>query len=435
VGTSPSDSVVAPPERAPLPPVPAFRRGEPSSAGLPVLTPDGPPRRRRRRRRVAAALALVLVASGTAVAVAQLHAPTPARPAPVQAAPVGRTQTTVLFALTSAAGAPGGDGASESALLAADPAAGTGSVALLPARVVASVPGRGQLPLGRAVSVRDQAAGIATVADLLGVTVDGGWRLTPEALAALVDRLGGVQLDVNADVVLGGALVLRAGVGQRLDGTAAVRYAQYAAPDEDETARLARLQAVLAAVIAALPADRARLAAALVALGGGSESTLRPDRLATVLHTLAAAAGGAAGPVFAILPVVSLDTGSGTSAYRVDGPGLSSYVASNLAASRAPGSGRDGVRVFVYNGTFAYGVGSAARDKLVAAGMSFVGSRNEATPGRATSVVLVPDGSPASRAAGERVAKALGLPGSSVRVADGPQDVADVVVLAGSDLR
>ena len=124
------------------------------------------------------------------------------------------------------------------------------------------------------------------------------------------------------------------------------------------------------------------------------------------------------------MPVTTLDSGGATPAYRVDPVALKSYVAQNLAASVPPGARAGGVRVYVYSGTLAYGLGTAARQRLVRAGLSFVGSGNESAPSSAASVVLVPDGTDASRSMGSRVAAALGLPASSVQVSNVPQDVA-----------
>jgi len=341
-----------------------------------------------------------------------------------------RTQRTLLFALAD----PAGD---EAALLADDPRAGTSSVTLLPSRVVTTVVGQGQVPLGRAVALADPGVASGSISDLLGVDVDASWRVTPQALATLVDSLGGITVDVDTQVISSGTVIVQPGVAQHLGGGNAVAYAQYLAPGEDETARLARLQKVLTGILAVLPAQAGRLPAGLGALGAPSESSLTPSQLASQLLNVAAGNRSAAvpGPMFSILPVTTLDSGGSVTAYRVDPVAMASYVSQNLAASVPPGAKAGGVRVYVYSGTLQYGLGTAARSKLVDAGLSFVGSANEAAPSTSLSVVLVPDGTDASRAVGQRVAKALGLPTSSIEVSNVPQDVADVIVIAGSDFR
>ncbi len=431
----PAESAASP--RLPLPPVPTFR-SQSAEAAAHALTPPAPttraPARRpagrtrhRGRRRLIAGAVVVAVLAATAGVLPRRHRSARPATAVVAPGPAARSQATVLFALDD----PGGD---EAALLAADPVQHSGSVALLPSRLVTSVPGSGQLPLGQAVATPDQGVASAAVSDLLGVTVDGSWRVDAGAFAHLVDAVGGVQVTVDREITGGGAVVLSAGP-QRLAGAAAVQFAQSLADNEDESARLARVQAVLDALLAGLPAGAQQLQDLLAASGGGSVSTLPLPRLAQVLEQLRSSRSAATSPLFTILPVLPLDAGGGAPSYRVDDKGLAAYVSANLAASVPPGARAGGVRVFVYNGTLAYGVGTAARARLVAAGMSFVGSRNDTSSGRDTSVVLVKDATPQSRTQGERVAAALGLPASALQVAPAPQDVADVVVITGADFK
>ncbi|MDQ1487366.1 MAG: hypothetical protein QOJ62_3059, partial [Actinomycetota bacterium] len=97
------------------------------------------------------------------------------------AAPVGRTQSTLLIQLTGSLGA-----AVDSALVAHDTAQHNGVVVLVPSQVIAQVPGFGAMPFGQALTVGDPAASRETLADLVGVTVDGSWALSPQAMSALV---------------------------------------------------------------------------------------------------------------------------------------------------------------------------------------------------------------------------------------------------------
>ena len=426
------------PRQPELPPVPRFRADAVATTKAPdVVTPGGETRReiaRARRTRTFGRAGGIAVVVGALVAAAVVglvgYHERPATHHDSLVTKPLRTQRTLLFALAD----PAGD---EAALLAADPKAGTSTVTLLPSRVVTNVVGQGQVPLGRAVALADPAVVSGSISDLLGIDVDASWRVTPRALATLIDSLGGVTVDVDAQVISKGTVIVQPGPGQHLAGADAVAFAQYLAPGEDETARLARVQKVLQGILSVVPAQASRLPAALVALGASSESSQTPAALVTELLNVAAGNRGAAvpGPMFSILPVTTLDAGGSTTAYRVDPVAMASYVSQNLAASVPPGARAGGVRVYVYSGTLEYGVGTAARKKLVDAGLFFVGSANEAAPSSDPSVVLVPDGTDASRAMGLRVAKALGLPASSVEVSNVPQDVADVIVIAGADFR
>jgi hypothetical protein len=65
----------------------------------------------------------------------------------------------------------------------------------------------------------------------------------------------------------------------------------------------------------------------------------------------------------------------------------------------------------------------------------FVGSRNAPTFGYAKTQVLVKDATTEGAALGARVAKALGVPASSVAASDQIGMIADVVVIVGKDFK
>jgi hypothetical protein len=404
-------------------PRPARREQAPSAAG---------PSARRGRTVVVLTAALALIAAaGLAVSVrAPRDAAPPPPPAPAAAA--DRTQRTVVLAV-----ADPGRPASGVALLANDSRARSASVLLLPTRLLAAVPGQGSLPLARAFALPGGAAANA-VADTVGVTVDGFWTLPPGLLGGLVNRLGGVRVDVDTDVLgppagAGGRVVIVRAGEHRLDGTAAVAYAGWLGDGEAELARLPRLQGVLDGILAALPADPVRVATLLRSLGPGSRSTAGPDRLAALLVALAAARDGDA-PLFDALPVLPIDTGGQLTSYRVDPARLSALVSRTLAASvpaRRPGA----AHVLVLDGIGRPGLGEGIRSHLIDAGFGYAGVRNAARFGEPRSVVLVSDAAAHSRRDGEKVAAALGLPADSVRVSRQEQSVADVLVLIGADYR
>ena len=50
-----------------------------------------------------------------------------------------------------------------------------------------------------------------TLSDMMSVTIDASWQLTPTALGALVDHLGGVTVDVAGDITVNSQVVLSAG--------------------------------------------------------------------------------------------------------------------------------------------------------------------------------------------------------------------------------
>jgi hypothetical protein len=172
----------------------------------------------------------------------------------------------------------------------------------------------------------------------------------------------------------------------------------------------------------------------LASLGGGSRSSLALDKLAGVLSGMKA--DDAKDQLqYRSLPVIKVDAGSSETRFRVDAAGTRALVDELLAGSIPPGARQKGNRVLVLNGVGTPGLGEKVRAKLVPAGFVFVGSRNANSFGYAKTQILVRDATPAGSALGARVARALGVPGSSVRASTQIGTIADVVVIVGRDFR
>jgi LCP family protein required for cell wall assembly len=135
-----------------------------------------------------------------------------------------------------------------------------------------------------------------TIAAAFGLSVDRWARVDFRGFAALVDALGGVEIDVPRTLVdetyptddYGTRrLVIPAG-RQRMDGATALAYVRTRAPDSD-FGRVARQQQVLAALReqALMPSGLLRLPGALVALSGAVRSDLSPRETLALLRTLA----------------------------------------------------------------------------------------------------------------------------------------------------
>ena len=382
-------------------------------------------RRRRRRRQLVAALVglLALIAVGFAVYLAA-SSPEP----PTTAEPERRTQSTLLFQVRAANGEAGA-----SALLARDPEDTTGAAVLVPSQVLVTVPGTGSLSLGAALRSAPVESSRDALSDLLGVTIDHGWVVTPDVLVSLVDALGGVPVEVDVQVVRDGTVVLSPGQ-QDLDGARALEFLLYLAPGEQEQSRVARLQEVLDGLVNVLPRTAAELTPVLQGLNAErSVSTLPPPGLAEYLIGLATA--DEAGQLqYDTLPVIPIETGGGVTAFRVDPARLDVLVDRLLAPSVPEGVREGGNRVLVLNGVGTPGLGEAVRAKLAPAGFVFVGSRNAPEFGVTATQVLVPEATPEAQALGTRVAQAIGVPPTSVVTQDFGT-VADVVVLVGEDFR
>ena len=385
-----------------------------------LATPTG----RSRRVRLLVALVALVVAGVAVLAVVQQRGRAD-RGVVAPAAAVARQH---VVALTLA------DGAQVTGISVLASGSGPSQQVLVPSRLVLDVPGAGRVPLTQALAPGRSAVG-AALADALDLRVDATWVLDAGALTALVNQVGGVTVDVDVDVTkgqdAGAAVLLAAGPHQRLSGAQAASYAQWLVGSEPEASRLARQDAVVEAVLGALPAAADQRRSILAALPGAP----RGPELAAVVDTTGGLRAEAAQSRLAstLLPVNDIDAGGESTSYGLDEGASAAMVRSRLAgaALSVPVGGR--TRVLVQNGVGTPGLGDAARSRLVAAGLRYVGGGNVEGFGVLQSVVLLPDGSSASRDRGAAVVKALGLTAAALRVSDTAPTIADLVVVLGRD--
>ena len=412
------------------------RRASGTTYAPPVTTTLGPARRssraaerarrrRQRRRRtsaagiVAVALAVVAVVLLVGNAVTRDEEPPAAKP---------RTQRTVLFAVTNTEGA-----ARAASLLAYDPESRRASLVLIPPSTLTDVAGIGNVVLANAMRLGGPTAARESVSDLMGVLVDHHWVLSEEAFAALVDRAGGLVLDVDTDVVVGRQTVVRAGGGQRLDGRLALTYATYVARGQDQVTFQSRFQHVLERLFAALPPDPAGVGTSLAALGGGLRASWAPAELGTFVDGVRKAqAENRYEPQ--VLPVTPIDTGSGTPAFSIKVDEVAALVSNQLGDSIPPGRDDGDNRVLILNGVGTPGLGASVARK-VRTEFRIVGTRNKQGFGEKESVVVVFDTTDESIAKARRLAELLGLPDTAVRTSTLTQSVADVIVIIGRDYK
>jgi anionic cell wall polymer biosynthesis LytR-Cps2A-Psr (LCP) family protein len=403
----------------------------------PTLVPTGRGQRkaakrdaRRKQLRRGSVVGGVVVAVVALVAGVVLTTGGAAKRKVVAATPDGRTQHTMLLTL-----APAGGAAVESVLMAHDSASAQGAFVLIPSDILTEVAGRGSMQLGAAATFGVDVPG-ETLSDMISVTVDGSWQLTPDALAALVDHLGGITVDVPVDISVNGQVVVSAGNGQRLTGAQASAMATFIAADEPSGARLARFETVLVAIMAKLGTQPSAVSAELASLTTGSTFDAHRTMTIQVLADVDADAN-AQNVTYTTLPTTVLDTGSTQEQLAVDGTGTAALVKQSFAGSIPPGRVAGRNRVIVLNGTGQLGLGASARQRLTAHGLVFVRSANQDGFGykNKTSVVLIPDATPDSLASGDRVAEALGLPTSDVETYTVDTTAADVIAILGDDYK
>ncbi|MGH3343694.1 MAG: LCP family protein [Carbonactinosporaceae bacterium] len=327
------------------------------------------------------------------------------------------SEQTVLFQLRGADGR-----AAANALLVRDPARGGDAVVLVPSELNVDVSGQGFTPLGRTMKVIGPTLSRSALSDLLGIRLGGSFVLDESSFTTLVDRLGGIEATVDADVVdESGEVIVPAGQG-RLDGEQALAYAMFG---DTPAERLPRLERVLAEVIAKLPNDRDAVLGLLQSLGIAADPSLPNGQLAGVLSTLSREAK-ADRLEYEILPLRSdgtnlLDVQAATSLVR-------EVLGGSVAAAQSTGAPG---RVLVQNASGDPARPDAARIKLLNSGYSYVDGGKAAKIHGAT-VVRAREG-----AAWEarQIALTLGLDESAVKEASSEQVLADIVVVLGTDFQ
>jgi hypothetical protein len=305
-----------------------------------------------------------------------------------------------------------------------------GVAVLIPSQLIAEVPGAGQQTLGPVLAMDGGAAlSRSAVSDLLGVRVDTQWVLGRQSVAALVDAVGGVVVDVDTDVVRGRTVVVAAGRGRPLTGAQAGALLFDRPAGEDDIQYQPRVQRVLQALFARLPADAAltQLVSALPRADRGDGALLR-------VLGLVARASEARSLLYQTLPVKPLDT-DGVPTYSLDTASVDALVTARLAGAALPGRGQTGKRVLVVNGVGTPGLGQSVRNRIVPAGFTFVGSRNETPFGREKTVVVVFSSEAPTLARAAELARVIGLPAAAVQVSPRSQSIADLMVVVGRDFR
>ena len=404
--------------------------------GAPVIAPQKTRRqlraeRRQRRRRLGAVgiAGVVVVVLVIAAAIGfGVHSATSGKTTPKD------QQVTLLVGLQ------GSDGSALATMLAAhDSKQKQGLELLVPGRLITDVCGYGSQQFGQILTLPGGAQlSRRALTQILGnVTIDGTWTMTSGQLASLVDAVGGVTVDVDADVERAGPggttqVVVQAGKGQHLDGARAAAFASYQAPGEDATAVLSRFQTVFQAVVDTLPQKPAQAQKTLAR--AGVHTTLPAADVATLLTSLARDEhANALLPVD--LPTKPIDSGSGTTSYRVDQPQLTSLVQQQLGPSLPSRSTLKHKTVLIENGAGTPGLVQSACDRLLPAGYSFGGSGNAPNFNYAKSQVIVFDTTVAAARLGDDVARLLRLPTADVVASTQGQNVADVVVILGRDYK
>ncbi|MFG2787287.1 LytR C-terminal domain-containing protein [Streptomyces sp. NPDC048419] len=262
----------------------------------------------------------------------------------------------------------------------------------------------------------------------LGTDIEGTWRLDTPYLQNLVDLIGNIEIDTNADVPdpaakkKGAEPLVHQGKDQTLSGKTAVAYATYRASGEAQNAQLERFGQVMAGVLRKMSSDPAAATTTVQTLAQILDPSLTDKDLGTFLAKLADLAKGGDYKT-ALLPVQSDGTMSAQASASVVKDVLG-------GAAKSPEQG-SAVRVSVQNATGTKANTDKARVVLLNGGFTFLEGGTAGTAS-ATSKVVYTDAKDKANA-GE-VAKTLGLPDSSVAKGKTTSN-ADVSVILGQDYK
>ncbi|MGW0902416.1 LCP family protein [Streptomyces sp. NPDC002853] len=316
-------------------------------------------------------------------------------------------------------------GGTSTALLVNNTTTKRGTTVLLPnALSVTNDEGAGTT-LGKSVDDDGSTGTRESIDSLLGTQVEGTWRLDTPYLNNLVELVGNIDIDTDANVPdpkakKGQAPLVTKGEQQTLSGPMAVAYATYRASGESETAQLDRFGQVMQGVLRKLSSDPQAATTTVQSLAQILDPSLEEKDLGAFLAKLADRAKGG-------------DYSTRTLPVQQDGT-LSEKAGASVVKDVLGGAVKNpdkdaAVRVGVKNATGSKGAGQDARISLVNGGYTFVDSGAGSTA-QAASQVTYADAD--KKAQATEVAKTLGLPDGAVRKGKTAPN-ADVSVVLGQD--
>ncbi|MFH8937270.1 LCP family protein [Streptomyces griseosporeus] len=280
-----------------------------------------------------------------------------------------------------------------------------------------------------AKSVEDDGSGGTRDAlnSVLGTDIQGTWRLDTPFLQNLVDLVGNIEIDTDADVPdpdakkKGAAPLVHKGADQTLSGKMAVAYATYRASGESQNAQLERFGQVMQGVLRKLSSDPQGATVTVQTLGQILDPSLSDKDLGAFLAKLADLAKGGDYKT-ALLPVQNDGT--------LTAQASDSVVKDVLGGTAKSPDQSSAVRVSVQNASGVRDNTEKARVVLLNGGFTFL----EAGTGTAQGSSEVVYTDPADQENATEVAKTLGLPAGAVKKGRVSGN-ADVTVVLGQDYK
>ncbi|MFJ4961174.1 LytR C-terminal domain-containing protein [Streptomyces sp. NPDC088729] len=315
-------------------------------------------------------------------------------------------------------------GGTSTALLVDNATTEQGTTVLLPNSLAVAGEDGTTTTLGKSVEDDGRTGTRESIDTLLGTRISGTWRLDTPYLEILVEQVGNIEVDTDADVPdakKGASPLVRKGAAQTLSGPMAVAYATYRAPGEPEAKQLTRFGEVMRAVLRKISEDPKAATVTVETLAQVLDPSLPEKDLGASLAKLASRAK-VGDYRTALLPVQQDGTLTDDATRTVVKDILGGSV-------KAPEDGAP-LRVAVRNATGNDRAGEAARVQLVNGGYAFVDSGRAGA--EAASVVLYRNAEDKEKAA--EVAKTLGLSAEAVKKGE-PAANADVSAVLGQNYK
>lgn len=318
-------------------------------------------------------------------------------------------------------------GGTSTALLVDNTTTKQGTTVLLPNSLAVTGDDGTSTTLAKSVGDDGSSGTLDQLDTVLGTNIEGTWRLDTPYLQNLVELVGNIDIDTDADVAdpaakKGGTPLVHKGKDQTLSGKMAVAYATYRAPGESQNAQLERFGQVLQGVLRKMSSDPAAATTTVQTLAQILDPSLTDKDLGAFLAKLADLAKGGDYRT-ALLPVQS----DGTLSARTSDSVVKDILG---GTAKSPGAG-SAVRVSVQNATGAKDSTEKARVVIVNGGFTFLEAGTASAP-RATSEVIYADA--AGKENATEVAKTLGLPAGSVKKGTVSSN-ADVSVILGQNFK
>ncbi|MGP4090906.1 LCP family protein [Streptomyces sp. KR55] len=316
-------------------------------------------------------------------------------------------------------------GGTSTALLVDNTTTEQGTTVLLP-NALALTGDDGTTTLAKSVE-DDGSSGTREALDtVLGTSIQGTWRLDTPYLQNLVDLVGNIEIDTNADVPdpeakkKGEAPLVSKGESQTLSGKMAVAYATYRASGEAQNAQLERFGQVMQGVLRKMSSDAQAATTTVQTLAQILDPSLTDKDLGTFLAGLSDLAKGGDYKT-AMLPVQTDGTLSAQA---------SDSVVKDVLGGTAKSPDQDAaVRVSVRNASGVKDNTEKARVVLLNGGFTFL---EAGTAGSAQAASEITYADAADKENATEVAKTLGLPEDAV-VKGKVSANANVSVVLGQD--